>query len=302
MRKFVLTALLLCGGLAGYAQLLNVASTQKVTLPNNGKAITSVISPDGKFVVVSDAYSNNLSKFDLVSNQMTPIAENASCYDVKILNDGSQVIYRESKIGQDRLRRTALKSVNLSNGSVSTIVAPTRNLQGFAVAEGNVFAVNNGKIASKVLKGAKVKAVPTASINHGRLCITVNGRTKEISPNGSEGQSYLWPSVSPDGTKVVYYLATRGCYVCNIDGSNPVHIGVLRAAQWYGNNVIVGMKDLDNGHVVTASKLIASSLDGKVQQTLTDASVKAMYPSTSVESGKISFTTAEGDVYIINLK
>ncbi|MDE6040672.1 MAG: hypothetical protein K2F99_03745, partial [Muribaculaceae bacterium] len=113
--------------------------------------------------------------------------------------------------------------------------------------------------------------------------------------------SYLWPTVSPDGKKVAYYLATVGAYVCNIDGSNPVFIGQLRAPQWFGNDVVVGMTDLDDGTFVTSSKIVATRTDGTMSQILTDNSVRAMYPSVNTEGTEISFTTPEGYLYIINV-
>jgi hypothetical protein len=119
---------------------------------------------------------------------------------------------------------------------------------------------------------------------------------------GTEGQSYLWPEISPDGTKIVFYLAATGCFVCNIDGSNCHHLGTIRAARWMGNDMIVGMFDQDNGVNVTSSELIASNAAGTVKQTLTDSSVMAMYPSPSADAGKIAFTTPQGELYIMNVE
>ncbi|MBR3765783.1 MAG: hypothetical protein IKL11_01300, partial [Muribaculaceae bacterium] len=123
---------------------------------------------------------------------------------------------------------------------------------------------------------------------------------KVISPNGQEGASYLWPSISPNGTKVCYYLATKGCYVANIDGSNPVYIGQLRATKWLDDLTVVGMNDLDDGSVVTSSKLIAASIDGQVKQELTVDESMAMFPSTNGK--RIAYSTPMGDLFIINLK
>ena len=137
------------------------------------------------------------------------------------------------------------------------------------------------------------------SINNRQLMITRNGRTKLFSPNGKDN-SYLWPSVSPDGTKVLYYVCGLGAYVCNIDGSNIKKIGTMRAPQWYNNDIVVGMNDQDDGEVIYASTIVAANLKGETQ-TLTDRKHIAMYPKVSPATGKIVFSTPEGEVYIIHV-
>ncbi|MBP5314551.1 MAG: hypothetical protein J6Y87_01630, partial [Muribaculaceae bacterium] len=88
-----------------------------------------------------------------------------------------------------------------------------------------------------------------------------------------------------------------GCYICDIDGKNPVRIGTIRAPQWIDNSTVIGMVDNYNG---SESYLIASNLDGSVKQRLTDDSVVAMYPT--VAAGRIAFTTPAGELYIMNIK
>jgi hypothetical protein len=127
--------------------------------------------------------------------------------------------------------------------------------------------------------------------------ITVNGKTRNLSPNGNQF-SYLWPSLSPDGTKVLYYLAAHGAYVCNLDGSNVRKVGQMRAPVWYDDNTIVGMMDKDDGEFIYASTIVATTLDGATQ-TLTDDATIAMYPHAA--AGKIAFSTPAGEAYIINV-
>ena len=122
------------------------------------------------------------------------------------------------------------------------------------------------------------------------------------SPNGTSGQSYLWPSVSPDGTRVLYYLATVGAYTCKIDGSDVKFVGKYRAARWYDNNTVVGMKDYyDETDCVKSSKIYAVSFDGSESQLLTADDVLAMYPSVNADGSKIAFSTPAGEAYIINV-
>lgn len=281
--------MLLCGSSIGFAQLMEVGSTQKVNLPEGVKVDMATISPNGDYLLVADQQKQGLQKLDLATGQLTTVTTaSGSEYDAKILDNGNTIVYRETQIGKDHLKRQALKSVNLQTGEVQTIVDATRELNG---------------VQQKAMGNAKAdKKTPVAFIEYGQLMLTSNGKTVTLSPNGTEGQSYLWPSVSPDGTKVLYYLAGQGAFTCNIDGTDVQHIGYIRAAKWYDNNIVVGMHDTDNGEFVTSSEVIAYSADGKEKQVLSDASTMAMYPTVSANGEKISFTTPSGEAYIINVK
>ncbi len=296
MRKILLSLAVLASSVAS-AQLLNVGSIEKVNLPAGVSAVQVAMSHDGSFAIIN---GSGLQKVDLATGKTTKIAESASLQNVEISEDGSTVVFRQSSY-QGKLRYTSLKSVNLNNGKETTLVAPSRNLQGFNVVGNRVNAVNRGQISTKALSATAKATAPVASINRGALQVTVNGVTKNISPQGTSGQSYLWPSVSPDGTKVLYYHVGTGAWVCNLDGSNPVKVADIRAAQWYNNNIVVGMDDTDDGSVVTSSKLVAVKADGKVRQDLTQVSSMAMYPSVAGNGSRIAYSTPNGELFIMNI-
>ncbi len=294
MKKVFISAMLLCSSVLGFAQLVEIQSVDKIDLPEGVSVNQATISPDGSFVVLSQNTKGGLHKLDLASKEINMISANGNSFDLKIAADGT-VVFRESRTAENKLRYTSLKAVN-ARGVETTLVAPTRDLNGFAVNGTNVMTVDNNKVEAKSLNGGVAVQMPVASIRYGQLCID----GKVISPNGQEGASYLWPSISPNGTKVCYYLVTKGCYVANIDGSNPVYIGQLRATKWLNDLTVVGMNDLDDGSVVTSSKLIAASIDGKVKQELTVGESLAMFPSTNGK--RIAYSTPMGDLFIINLK
>lgn len=297
MRKILLSIAVLVSTIAS-AQLLNIGFPEKVNLPIGVSALQSAMSYDGTFVVING--DGGLVKVDLIKGGTTQIAKSASYQNIEISDDGSTVVFKQPSY-QGKLRFSSLKSINLNNGAESIIVGPSRNLQGFKVAGNRVNIVNKGKYLSKALSNKASAPVPVASISRGELLVTLNGVTRSISPQGVSGQSYLWPSISPDGTKVLYFLVGSGTFVCNIDGSNPIRIGFIRAAKWYDNKVIVGMQDRDNGEIVTSSKLVAVSIDGKVKQDLTHESSMAMYPAVSGSGNKISYVTPTGELYVISV-
>ena len=294
MKKILISAMLLCSSVLGFAQLVEIQSIDKIDLPEGVSVNQATISPDGSFVVFSQNTKGGLHKMDLASKEINMISANGNSFDLKIAADGT-VVFRESRTAENKLRYTSLKAVD-ARGVETTLVAPTRDLNGFAVNGTNVMTVDNNKVEAKSLNGGAAVQMPVASIRYGQLCID----GKVISPNGQEGASYLWPSISPNGTKVCYYLATKGCYVANIDGSDPVFVGAIRAAKWLNDLTVVGMHDIDNGSVVTSSKLIVASIDGKTAQDITVKESLAMFPSTNGK--RIAYSTPMGDLFIINLK
>ena len=290
--KKTIFALALMASLGVNAQILNVGSTTKVNMPEGVSVSTAQLSPDGKWAVISHRSKTGIDKLDLASNQLTRISDTGNGFDLKIAGDNKTIIYREDSYTSDHRRYTTLKSTNMSSGSTRVISPATRNTFAFAADAAKELKANAGTRISEGLR-------PVASINRGRLCVTINGVTNVIAPQGVEGQSYLWPSVSPDGKKVLYFLVGEGAFVCNLDGSSPVAQGVLRAPVWYDNSVIVGMDHHDDGIKTTSSKLIAKRIDSNTTQVITNANVKAMYPSTG--ANKISFVTPAGELYMINI-
>ena len=290
--KKILLGLTLLVSLGMNAQILSVKSTTKVAIPAGVKVSTAQLSPDGKWAVISHQSSMGLDKIDLSTNKLTRISDTGNGFDLKISGDNKTVIFRESNYGADKRRYTTLKSVNISTGVTKVVSPTTRDTRVFATDAAKALKANAGTFVGEAVR-------PIASINRGSMYITKNGITTLVAPQGVEGKSYLWPQVSPDGKKILYFVVGEGCFVCNIDGSNPVAQGVLRASVWYDNNTIVGMDHKDDGVKTTSSKLIAKRINSSTTQVLTTSSVKAMYPS--VGANNISFVTPQGEFFVLNI-
>ncbi len=281
------------------AQIMEVASVEKLSTPDNMDAKVAGISPDGSYILLTTGTNAGLQKYDLATGQITVLTEaQGAGYNAKISADGKDVVYRETTTGKDHLRRSKLVRQSLASKETSTLIPEIRNLEGFAIHGNAVLAVNKRKV-NRIGMPAEVR--PVVSIQDMQLMISRGEESVVLSPNGTE-ESYLWPSVSPDGSKICYYVAGNGCWVCNIDGSNPKYIAhECRAAQWYDNNTIIAMADKDNGHIITSSTIVAYTLDGK-HQKLTDNTLIAMYPYASLSGKQIVFSTEQGEAYIINIK
>lgn len=303
MRKIFYSLALLAVSQLIFAQKIEVI--KNVQVPIQGVGCLPIMSPRGDYLLLTGNDMKGLQKYDLTTKKLSTITKDRGAgFGAKISQDGSTVIYRNSEY-KDRLRYTTLKSVNLETGKQRVLIKSTRNLQGVNVEDGTVLAIDNGKMKKKRVAGKRVSTrnlPPVTSINKGKLYVTANGRTKEISPSGKD-KSYLWSSVSPDGKKILYYvIETANSYVCNIDGSNPTALGVLRAPNWLGNDWVVGMVDQDNGEILISSELVAVNINGSGRTVLTDKSVIAVNPSASADASKITYNTADGRIFIMDVK
>ena len=300
MRK-VLLAFAATLTVGGWAQVFNVASLVPVALPPDVGSKVVAISGQGDFLLLTADDNSGLTKLDLSTGKAQNITRAAGAgYDARVSPDGKRVVYRENSFTSGHLRMVSLRSINLGSGQSRELVAPTRNLQGVGINNQAALPVTRGQVTAKGFEGkVSDKSGVVLSINNRQLMISRNGKTRNLSPNGKD-KSYLWPSLSPDGTKILYYVGAEGAFVCDLDGSNVKPLGMMRAPQWWDDATVVGMYDQYDGEFVYASRIVATNLKGD-KQSLTPDSLIAMYPKVSAQAGKIAFSTPDGKAYIINV-
>lgn len=298
MKKIIYTAAMMLVSLSMGAQVVTVGSVDKVN--TTGSIDKPAISADGSFVVAYMPQSGGIVKIT-PDGKTTTVAEGQGLYGLAVTEDGNSVVFNRRTYNKQHLGYTSLEVADLNTGAVKTMVKPTRQLNaGVSVSGSTVTAVEKGKTRAKSFGAGKTMSAPVASISYGHLQVTNNGKTETIDPQGRG--SYIWPSVSPDGTKVVYWLVGGGCYVCNLDGSDVQRVGGLRAAVWAGNDMIIGMDEREGmNQEVTASSLVVYRLSDGATQTLTDDTVKAQYPAASKDGSKVAFTTPDGQLYMMTL-
>ena len=62
------------------------------------------------------------------------------------------------------------------------------------------------------------------------------------------------------------------------------------------------MNDKDNGEFITASSIVAVSVNAKVRQALTqNVDMIALYPAASADAKQVAFCTEKGQLYLINI-
>lgn len=279
MKKTILSIAACVMAMAASAQIFSIQSTQKLPVPQGTEWRVAGFSPAGDYILITDDTNSGLVRMDL-ANYATNVITNAAGagWAVQISKDGKDIVYREMTIGEDKLVRHDIIKHNF--------VANTRSVEAKAQRD----------MTNLVDKAAK----QTVAINEDlHMVITRNGKTIVVTPNGAE-EAYNWASISPDGKKILYYVSAKGCYVCDMYGQNVQFVARhCRAPQWYDNNTIIGMADEDDGKFMTASAIVAYTLDGQ-HQVLVNKENMAIYPY-AVE-GKIVFSNAGGEIYMMQVK
>ena len=278
MRKTILLIAIALVSVIAQAQVLEIVSTRKVAAPDLQEGKVVGISPKGDYLLLTSMDNKGLVRYDL-NTQATAIiteAEGAG-WNVKISQDGSKITYRQRHDNNPLIRYDIMQH-NMTDGKAVVRAQAQRGTAQLVAAD----------------------AKSTVAVNEDlHMVLNHNGKNIILTPNGTN-EAYNWPSISPDGSKILYYVSGKGCFVCDINGNNVRKItNHCRAAQWYNNNTIVGMADEDDGTVLTASAIVVYTLDGK-SQILVGKNTMAIYPFAT--DGKIAFSTAAGEMYVLNVK
>ena len=277
MKKIFLSLALAISMMAS-AQVFEVGQLTKLNTPTDTDVKVAGVSADGSYVLITNGSNHGLRRYDVATGKTTTISTAAGAgYNVQISNDGQEIVYRETKFDKQGLRKNDVIRLNLATAKTATVAKAQRD-------------------ASAMVTSSAKQSV---SIQDRLMVVNRNGKNIVVAPNGKH-LSYIWASISPDGTKLCYYVCGNGCWVANIDGSNPQYIGhKCQAAKWYDNNTLVAMASEDDGHFTTASAIVLYTLDGK-KQTLTNDLMIAMYPYAA--ENVIVFSTIEGETYLLNVK
>ena len=277
MRKIILLGVVCSISMLASAQLLEIVSTKQLTTPSNEELKVAGFSPKGDYVLLTNDVNKGLLHYNLATGDVTTITEaDGAGWAVKISTDGTNIVYRERYMTADKLMKHNILEYNLTAKKKAMVAKEQRNLNKLVVANNSV------------------------SINENlHMVLTKDGKSTILTPNG-ENEAYNWASLSPDGQKILYYVSGKGCYTCDLNGRDIHYIALdCRAPQWYNNNIIIGMHDEDNGKWITASAIVAYSLQGE-KQILVNKETMAIYPYAA--DGKIAFSTAAGKVYVMNVK
>lgn len=286
-------------GLSSVAAQVVVTSVVRLSLPANQTWQAPRFSPDGQRIFLTTEGYDGIWEYRRSGGDLRQLsADKRAGFGFAISPDGREIAFRRLKPGsrwQDREQELVL--VQLSTGKQS-VRASGRNLSVPAFA-GAALAYSTGKNALQFSAPVAADQVSLIGIEDTRIAL-LRGTTKEILDPFGNG-SYVWPSLSPDRTRLVAYEMGRGTFVCDLRGNVLTRMGRRDAPSWTRNGKwIVFMDEKDDGERILASDIAMISVDGKTVIPLTTTpDVMEMYPDCSPAENSIAFSTMKGEIFVL---
>jgi Tol biopolymer transport system component len=276
-----------------------VTSNERLPLPSRTAWHTPKFSPDGKRIYVTNEGGNGIWEFDLEKKsfrRITSDLRSGSAYTIS--PDGKRIAYRRTAIlAKTRRRIQEIVVRDLTTGKYS-VTARGQDLSPPFFAGEHVVASHPGESTLSTPLSA-VQGVQVIGIENTKIALLKDGAKVLFDPLG-DGR-YIWPALSPDGTRIVAHAMERGTFVFDLNGNVLANLGRRNAPSWTRDGKwIVYMHDEDDGHRVISSDLYAVSPDGsKTIQLTQTANEIEMYPQCSPTENKIVYMTLSGKIYLL---
>jgi Tol biopolymer transport system component len=282
---------------SGLAQL-SVIGIEELDLDSSVEWSMPRFSPDGNSVYVTTTYFNGIWRYDLRTRAVLEIASDpGSGFGFSLSPDGRKVAYRRTFVdtaAHARVQEVVVK--DLTDGTISVLESgPRLSTPLFADQEVVYTADRDLRSSDEAIE----PGVRILGIERTKIALLKDGVKVLLDPLGTG--SYIWPSLSPDGTMMVAFDMSRGAFVCDLSGSVKAMLGRRSAPEWMRDGKwIVFMDDKDDGHMILSSDLYAIRPDGTDSTRLTDDdSVIEMYPHCSPVDNLIVYSSLKGSVYLL---
>ena len=136
-------------------------------------------------------------------------------------------------------------------------------------------------------------------VERDRVHVTVDGTERVFSPVDSR-TSYRWPSLSPDGRRVAFYVRHKGVVIIDLRGQMLAMLGDYEWPCWYNEDYLLAQASRPGGRGSEATSLIVLlKADGSERIPLTDPAQKAIQPTCA--GGRVVYTTIEGRLHEMTL-
>lgn len=296
MRIKLFMAALLCVFLSN-AQDVKIVRHEQLLKGVESQCYNPVLSPDGQKVLFTQSDYEGLKVYDIADDVVTPLAsDRLAGFSPAFSKDGKSV-YFLSQTRENMLVYREMKSVNLDGTGMSTVMGKSRGMLHPVAVDGGVVTVSDN--------GRKLKAKSnggTYAYSAGKKIVVVkNGIEKKIAPVPTK-YTYIWESLSPDGTKILFYAGGKGAYICDLDGNLVAELGKYTSPAWCGNDYVVAVNATHDGHQYETSQIVLLKVDGSYKKELTAPVSMSMHPTASASGDRLTYNTIDGRLFLMDLR
>ena len=284
-----------CCALLASAQQVTVLKQSRLLQGVEGPAYYPQLNSSGTKLLFASGENSSLKLYDYDMNVVTRVsADDASGIDARFAPDGSvYYVTQKRDAATNLIYRTGCR-YDVATAKSSVVLEAQHGAVLPQVGTKGV-AINGPKKAYKSAANIGTSVYTTGS----KLVLTVGGRTRELHPVESFA-GYLWASLSPDGTRVLFFAAGKGAVVCDLNGRVLAMLGQYEMPAWYNNDYVVAQHATDDGHQFTSSQIVLLKADGSFRHSLTTPASMTMQPTAA--AGKIVYTTIDGNLYEMKIK
>jgi Tol biopolymer transport system component len=285
------------------AQNVKVLKSEQLTSLKDGEFIISAVSPDNKSILASFPGFKGLYVIDINLKKILRISDLPGAgYEPCFSDDGSRIFFRSDEfIGAKKY--SSLSEYDLKTGKTTLIENKSRELTSPVMLNNQLNYSVEGNRRVRVVGSGIMKSASSGIyvlLENLKPVLYADGKRTQITPNG-EG-NYIWVSLSPDKTKLLYNFGGRGTFVSDLDGRIIADLGKFQAPHWLNNFIIIGMNDKDDGYRVLSSDIVYYSLVTRKLTNLTSTSDNIeMYPIPFADGDKVIYQTLKGELFIMYL-
>jgi len=304
--RFLISVLLIFSA-TGFGQQIKVLETVAIT-SGNRDFTSPQFSPDGSKILFTQSGFRGLWLYDLEQKSLEQINDYTGAgYEPVFTKDSRRIIFRVDEYIKMR-KYSALAIQTIGDKKIEYLSEKMRYLSPALGLNGNrVAAIADKEVRTfSIDKKESAQAVgiqePVTYIEDQKIALVKDGKKAILAPFG-EG-NYIWTSLSPDKTKLLFTFIGVGTVVSDLNGNILAKLGAANAPKWSPDGKwVVYMLDEDDGHVITASDIWTVSADGKTRIQLTKTKdIKEMYPVWSPSMDKIAFDTVDGRIGYLTIK
>lgn len=288
------------------AQNVSVVEDIAVTKLKDGKYFYPTLSPDGKNLLFSSVSYKGLLSKNLTTGKIIKITDALGAgYEPGFSTVGNEIFFREDKFINGK-RFSSINSYNVATKKSTVLEDGIRDLK---ICRDNSNTFQNYVKESEVNTTLKQSMLnkTTASerivfIQDSKIVLSENNSKKELEPLGAGG--YIWVSLSPDKSKLLFTLAGKGTYVSGLDGTILKKIGYANYPSWSPDGEwILFMKDIDDGEKIISSDIYIASLNtGKYYNLTSGRNDIELYPRWGKTNTEIFYNTISGQIRKITFK
>lgn len=266
----------------------------------------AIFTPKAEKIVYSNQENVGLAVFDIKTKQVKNLNSDAGAgFEPSISSDGSIIFYKSYQFDENGKRFSSIIAQNIKSSVKTSIIENQRELSSVFASQQNAAFLVNSEVKIYNSKQKKVKScTETLAFTDSNmdLVLCVAGKTKIVNPLGK--QNYIWVSLSPDKTKILFNQGGKGAYIADLNGNILTKLGKINAAKWsYDGKWIVGMNDTDDGQEYVSSSIVIASVNGKEVKNLELKNQKiALFPALSSDNSQLVFNNEKGEIFILSFK